>query len=291
MARFSFKVSLALTFLGLAACGRAPAPAPSQVTNAAAPHDTLNQIVDRYWNEHVRPGVSISPQFLADSLSLERRFLAEVLAVPRAGLDADAGLTYDIFKRQRELGIEGLTYPAELMPVNPFDGMPLQFARAAADTEQRPFKTAKDYDSWLLRVDGYTAWSKQAIANTREGMRRGYTSPRVLMERMLPLLQGLGEDSSANVFYAPLRTMPEAIKEPERTRLSASVTAAVKDQLLPAYRELHDFIQREYLPRARASIALSALPLGPSWYAFRVKRSTGSQLTPTEIHAIGTAEV
>jgi uncharacterized protein (DUF885 family) len=111
------------------------------------------------------------------------------------------------------------------------------------------------------------------------------------MERMLPLLQGLGEDTSANVFYAPLRTMPEAIKEPERTRLSASVTAAVKDQLLPAYRELHDFIQREYLPRARASIALSALPLGPSWYAARVKRSTGSQLSPTEIHAIGTVEV
>ena len=117
MARFSFNVPLALAFLGLAACGKAPAPAPSQVTNAAAPHGDLNRIVDRYWDEHVRPGVSISPQFLADSLGLERRFLAEVLAVPRAPLDADAGLTYDIFKRQRELNIEGLVFPAELLPI------------------------------------------------------------------------------------------------------------------------------------------------------------------------------
>jgi uncharacterized protein (DUF885 family) len=291
MTRFSHSVALALAFLELAACGAAPAPAPSQAANSAAPHDNLRRIVDRYWDEHVVPGNPLSPQFMADSLAVERRFLAEVLAIPRARLDADAGLTYDIFKRQRELNIEGLTYPTELLPVDPFDGVPQQFARAAADTGQLPLKAAKDYENWLLRIDDYAGWTRQAIANMREGMRRGYTSPRVLMERVLPLLQGLGEDTSANVFYVPLRTMPETIKEPERTRLTVSVTSAVKNQLLPAYRELHDFIQREYLPRARLSVALSALPLGPSWYQARVKRATGTQLTPNEIHGIGTAEV
>jgi uncharacterized protein (DUF885 family) len=291
MTRFSHVVLPGLAFLGLAACGAAPAPAPSQAANPAAPHDNLQRIVDRYWDEHVPPGSPLSPQFLADSLSLERRFLAEVLAIPRAGLDADAGLTYDIFKRQRELDVEGFTYPAELLPVNPFDGMPLQFARAAADTEQQPLKTAKDYERWLLRIDDNVRWTRQAIANMRDGMRRGYTSPRVLMERMLPLLQGFGEDTSGNVFYVPLRTMPEIIKEPDRTRLISTLTGAVKDKLLPAYRELHDFIRSEYLPRARTSVALSALPLGPSWYAFRVKRATGTQLTSNEIHGIGRAEV
>jgi uncharacterized protein (DUF885 family) len=291
MSRFSSKVLLGLAFLELAACGAAPAPAPPQAASPAAAHDNLQRIVDRYWEEHVPPGNPLSAQFLADSLSLERRFLAEVLAIPRAGLDADAGLTYDIFKRQRELDIEGFTYPAELLPVNPFDGTPLQFARAAADTAQQPLKTVKEYQRWLLRIDDNVGWTRQAIANMREGMRRGYTSPRVLMERMLPLLQGLGEDTSGNVFYVPLRTMPETIKEPDRTRLISSLTGAVKDKLLPAYRELHDFIRSEYLPRARTSVALSALPLGPSWYAFRVKRAIGTQLTPNEIHGIGRTEV
>jgi uncharacterized protein (DUF885 family) len=282
---------LGLAFLGLAACGRAPTPTPSQVTNSVAPHDNLSRIVDRYWDAHVSPGNPLSPQFLADSLAVERRFLAEVLAVPRARLDAEARLTYDIFKRQRELDVEGFTYPTELLPVNPFDGMPLQFARAAAEMGQHPLKAAKDYENWRLRIDDYIRWSRQAIANMREGMRRGYTSPRVLMARMLPLLQSFGEDTPANVFYAPLRTMPTTIQEPERTRLDRSLTSAVKDKLLPAYRELHDFIQREYLPRARSSVALSALPLGPSWYAYRVKRATTTQLTPNEIHSIGRAEV
>src|SRR5260370_13229411 len=139
MTRFSHTVFLGLAFWGPAACGGAAAPPRSQAANSAAPRDNLQRIVDRYWDEPMPPGNPLSPQFLADSLSLERRFLAEVLAVPRAGLDADAGLTYDIFKRQRELDIEAFTYPAELLPVDPFDGMPLQFARAPLDTHHRPF--------------------------------------------------------------------------------------------------------------------------------------------------------
>jgi uncharacterized protein (DUF885 family) len=73
--------------------------------------------------------------------------------------------------------------------------------------------------------------------------------------------------------------------------LTSSLATAIKDKLLPAFRDLHDFIQHEYLPRARVTIALSALPLGPSWYAYRVKRATDTQLTPNEIHGIGVAEV
>ena len=78
------------------------------------------------------------------------------------------------------------------------------------------------------------------------------------------------------MFYLPVRTLPQTLPASERTRLTQSLAGAVKDKLLPAYRELHDFIQSEYLPRARTSLALSALPLGPSWYAFLVKRATDS---------------
>lgn len=291
MNRFSHAVSFGLALLGLAACGGGAAPDPSRTAAPVTPHEDLTRIVERYWDERRPAGNPLAPQFLADSLAVERRFLADVLAVPVSGLDAGARLTYDIFKRQRQLAIEGFTYPAELTPVNPFEGMPWQFALAAAGLGQRPLAGAKDYEEWLAQIDGYVGWTHQAIANMREGMRRGYTSPRVLMQRTLPLLQSLGTDTSANIFYQTLQSMPETIKEPERTRLTSSLNTAVRDKLLPAYRELHEFIQSEYLPRARTSIALSALPLGPSWYAYRIKRATDTQLTPGEIHNMGVAEV
>jgi uncharacterized protein (DUF885 family) len=291
MPRLSHAPWFGLALLTLGGCGGAAAPAPANAAKAAAPSEQLAAIVERYWVEHIVADEAIAPRMLADSLDIERRYLAEVLEVPRVGLDANSQLTYDIFRRQREVLIEGFTYPAELLPINPFRGMPQQFAAAAAATGQHPLATAAEYESWLRSLGEYVGWTQQAIFNMREGVRRGYTSPRALIERMLPILERLGADDSANVFYLPLRSMPAAIKDPQRTELTKIMSAAIAEKLLPANRALHDFLRNEYLPRARAGIALSELPLGASWYAHRIKRATSSGLTADEIHRIGVAEV
>ena len=289
MRGISCKFGCGIALFALAGCGAPSAPAPPQAAKAPPPAGQLNRIVERYWDE--RPGDGISPQMLADSLNVERRYLDELLGVSRDTLDAPSRLTYDIFRRRRELNIEALTFPNELLPINPFGGMTQQIAAQAAELAQRPTANASDFENWLRRIDDYVRWTQQATANMRDGMRRGYTSPRSVIERMLPILERLGVDDSANVFYAPVRSMPEGIKDPERTRLTGDLTRAIGEKLLPANRALHDFLQKEYLPRARTSLALSELPLGREWYAFLVKKTAGTALSPDEISRAGAAEV
>jgi uncharacterized protein (DUF885 family) len=291
MIRISHAVLAGLALLALAGCSRAPAPAQPRAANPPAPSEQLSRIVERYWSERIVTDDAIAPQMLADSLTVERRYLAEVLGVARDALDANSRLTYDIFRRQRELVIEGFTFPAELLPINPFRGMPLDLAAAAADAGQYPLTTAAEFDAWLRRIDAYVGWTHQAIVNMREGVRRGYTSPQALIERMLPILERLGADGADNVFYTPLHSMPAAIKDPQRSQLTKIISAAIAGKLLPANRALHDFLRNEYLPRARADLALSELPLGREWYAYRIKRATSLGLGADEIHRIGIAEV
>lgn len=288
---FSSGAACGIALFALAGCGAPSAPAPAAAAKAPPPAAQLTRIVERYWDERVPTEDVITPQLLADSLNVERRYLAELLDVPRDGLDAPSRLTYDIFRRRREISIEALTFPDELLPINPFGGMTQQMAAQAAELAQHPAATAFEYDEWLKRIDDYAHWTQQAIANMRAGTRRGYTSPRSVIERMLPILERLGADDSANVFYAPPRSMPESIKDPERTRLTRDLTHAVAEKLLPANRALHDYLQKEYLPRARTGLALADLPLGREWYAFLVKKATGSALSPDEIGRIGAAEV
>ena len=279
-----------LALLTLAGCGAPAPPAPAPAAKPPAPIEQLNRIAEGYWGEHLAPEHAISPQYLADSLSIERRYLTQLLSVPREQLDAPSRLTYDIFRRRLEIAIEGFTFPNELLPVDPFDGMPQQFAARAAQLAHDA-ATGAAYAEWLRAVDDYVRWTQQAIANMRQGMRRGYTSPRTVVARMLPILERLGVDDSANPFYAPLRSMPDSIPAAERPRLTKDLTTAIVDKLLPANRALHDFLQKEYLPRARAGMALSELPLGSQWYAYRIKRTIGTAVSADEINRIGVAEV
>jgi uncharacterized protein (DUF885 family) len=281
----------ALVIAALTGCGGSPAPSPAAQGRAAAGAEQVNRIVERYWDDRQPADDVISPQLLADSLSIERRYLAEILAVGRDALDAKTQLSYDIFKRQREIAIDGFTFPSELMPIDPIDGMPHRLAAFAAELAARPSTKAADYENWLKRIDAYVRWSEQATVNMREGVRRGYTAPRALVERILPLLERLAADDSANVFYGPLRSLPDGIQASDRAKLTRDMTSAVAQRLLPANRALHDFLQREYLPRTRVGLALSSLPLGSQWYAYRVRRATSSMLTPEEINRIGIAEV
>jgi uncharacterized protein (DUF885 family) len=291
MRGFSWIAVCGLALAALAACGGPAAPNSASPPKAAAGAEQVNRIVERYWDDHLPAENALSPQYLADSLSVERRYLAEILEAPRDALDAETKLTYDIFRRQREVIIEGFTYPGELLPIDPIGGMPHELAASAAELAARPSTTAADYENWLKRIDNYVRWTQQVVVNMREGMRRGYTSPRALIERVLPLLERLGSDDPANVFYGPIRSLPDGIQAADRAKLTRDITSTVTQRLLPANRALHDFLQKEYLPRARTGLALSDLPLGRQWYAYRVRRATSSALLPEEINRIGIAEV
>src|ERR1700760_2656105 len=274
MSGFSWMFPCGLALAALIGCGGPPAPSPAAPGRAAAGAEQVNRIVERYWDDRLPAEDAISPQVLADSLSIERRYLAEILAVSRDALDAKTKLTFDIFKRRREIAIEGFTFPSELLPIDPIDGMPHDLAAYAAELAARPSTKAADYENWLKRIDAYVRWTQQAAINMRDGVRRGYTSPRALIERILPLLERLGADDPGNVFYGPIRSLPDGIQAADRAKLTRDMTGAVSQRLLPANRSLHDFLQKEYLPRARAGLALSDLPLGNQWYAYRVRRAT-----------------
>jgi uncharacterized protein (DUF885 family) len=262
-------------------------------------------LVERYWDENAAlvpwftwggadlhmgatPGGAIAPQKLADALAMERRYFAEISAVPRPELDTDARLTYDLFRRQRLESIEGFTYPFELLPVNPYEGMPQRFASMAMAAERLALSSSREFDGWRTRIESFPIWTNQAIANMRDGMRRGYTLPRPLVEKTLPLLAALGEDAPGNPFY---RAMQSSSGPADSAGLAPQMTAVIRDKILPPYRALHAFLLTQYLPRARKSAALSALPLGDAWYAYLSRRATGGPTSPAELHALGTAEM
>ena len=92
-------------------------------------------------------------------------------------------------------------------------------------------------------------------------------------------------------FFEPFANLPETFSTADRERLRAAAAEVIEDTVLPAYRELDDYINKTYLPATRESVGLSSLPDGEAWYEFRARSYTTTRLTPDEIHRIGLDEV
>jgi uncharacterized protein (DUF885 family) len=235
---------------------------------------------------------SIGPEHREASRQLDEIFLARLLNIDRNQLSRQDRLSYDIFRLNREQSLEGERFPGHLQPMNQRLQTLNSFVQLGSGTSFHPFKTIKDYDDWLSRIDGFVVYVDQAIANMQEGVRQGVVQPRILMVKALPQIESQIVDSAEDSgFWAPIDNMPSEFSNEERERLTVAFKDAIENKVLPSYKRVANFVGDEYLAAARGTVGLYALPDGAEWYAYNVARVTTTDLTPDEIHRIGLDEV
>ncbi len=235
---------------------------------------------------------SIGPEHIEKTSALTRECLDRLLAIGSGGLSGQDLLSFQIFQRNQEENQAGEKFPGELIPLNQFRSTPNFFAQMGSGASLHPFKTVKDYQDFLGRIDGFVIWMHQARDNMRAGMEKGLVQPRVLMEKVVPQLAAhVVSDIEESLFYRPIQNMPESFSDEERTTLTAAYRDAIENKVFPVYGMLRDFVQDEYLPATRATVGMLDLPGGNAWYAYRVATTTTTDLSPQAIHEIGLAEV
>ena len=244
---------------------------------------------DRY-NDRYVPSFAASVRNALHAVNV--RYLAKLQAVPLDSLDAEHRLTHRVFGHSLQGAIEGHQYPSHLVPLNQFFSFVSSFAQLGAGTSLHPFRTVKDYDDFLSRMRGFENAVDTAIANMREGKRTGIVQPKLLMERTLPQLSALiTTNVDSSIFYGPVAKMPASFSAADRARLTAAYRERIGTGTVPAIKRLHDFVRDEYMPAARETIGLGALPGGREWYAYLVRNSTTTDLTPSAVHEIGLKEL
>jgi uncharacterized protein (DUF885 family) len=97
---------------------------------------------------------------------------------------------------------------------------------------------------------------------------------------------------AADPFLLPIGKIPAEFSEQDRRRLTQGITDAVNEAVLPAYREFAAFVTNLYAPRGRTVLSVASLPGGKARYLNEISsRTTISDLTPAQIHAIGLKEI
>ena len=221
-----------------------------------------------------------------------RRYLAGLMRTDRARLGPEDKLSYDLFQYELQSRLDGLKYNTWMMPFTQVGSVPNTLAVLGTGTGAQPFRTVRDYNDWLARAGRFPTWADSAIANFRRGMKAGVVLPRVLVRKMVPQLRAqLTRDVTRSAFYGPVARMPAAFADADRDRFAVAYRQLILAQLVPAYRRLADFLEYEYLPQARASAGLGALPGGAELYRYQVRLMTTTARPPEDLYQTGLLEV
>jgi uncharacterized protein (DUF885 family) len=158
------------------------------------------------------------------------------------------------------------------------------------DTDLATLAERQPVDSPVLRSQALARWSRvpgsirQEIANLRTGLAHGYSMTRPVAELMLMRIDGLlppvGGSLAEHPYASPaFRTTDEGFR--------AQYLAALERDVLPALREYRTFLSEEYLPKARTTLAVGALPQGAACYEALLRVNTTLRRTPEQLYALG----
>ena len=99
------------------------------------------------------------------------------------------------------------------------------------------------------------------------------------------------DDPADSLLDAPFDNFPKRIPDTQQRVLTKAGRAAIAEHVVPSYEKFLSFMEKEYVPNCRGSIAASALPNGRGYYRHRVRKFTTLDLTPEEVHSTGQREV
>jgi uncharacterized protein (DUF885 family) len=137
----------------------------------------------------------------------------------------------------------------------------------------------------LARWGAFPKYIDTEIANLNEGLKLGYTAPklnvRIVIDQVRTLAATPLEESP---FHSPAQRDTDAAFQKQ---FDALVTSTIN----PAAKRYADFLEKEYLPKAREAIAVSSNPDGAACYDASVLYHSSSRKTAKEVHDLGLEEI
>ena len=170
----------------------------------------------------------------------------------------------------------------ELWPANHLSGWQVDLAQIA---EGQPVGTTVARDLALARWSGLPGYLDTEVDNLREGLRLGFSTPRSAVEKVVQQLDDmLAVPVTSWSFFGPA-TRDGSVPFVERwTRL-------LTDEMGPAIERYRDYVRNDYLPHARAELAITAHPDGEAAYHAAFRLNTTIERSGVETYELGSGVV
>jgi uncharacterized protein (DUF885 family) len=267
--------------------------------------DSLNKLIEDFQNANLAND-PISAGERGDDEALRRLpdvSLENARAVQEettAFLSRHAQLATQPFSAEERLNYDLLGFVLrQRQRLAPFDGARIPFTNDSGFfnsltyiARQTTFETVSDYEAYAARLTQLPRYFLQNRQNMQRGIETDMTAAAEIMPGILETVQTLAEGpAQSHSLYAPFKTFPDSVSDGDKKRLAALGEAAIKSAVLPAYRDLAKFLEKDYIPKARQVPGIGINEDARNYYRALTRYFTTLDLTPDEIHQMGLNEV
>ncbi len=262
--------------------------APEYATTLAVPEKTAG-------GEYAHRLSDSSTEGLARAVKVARDARASLERIDREQLPAGDQVTYDVVATSADdmiagakfgYGTYGFSAPRPYV-VTQIDGAYVEIPDFL--DSQHQVRNEQDAQDYLARVKAFAAMLDQETARIRADAAKGIVPPDFVIDGAVKQLETFAALAPADTVLVQSlkRKVADANLDPARQKeLVASTEAAVKDEVLPAYRrQIAEF--RAIRPKATHDAGVWRLPDGPQLYAVALRSWNTTSLTPDEIHDMG----
>jgi uncharacterized protein (DUF885 family) len=231
---------------------------------------------------------------VADTLASD---LKRVRAFDTSGLDYATRTSLAVVDSAYDVALAGFAQPYGDVAVGGWRNTPyvvIQNVGAYLDLPRfldtdHPVRNAEDAEAYLLRLDAYSGVLDGETERIKSAAAQGLIAPAFLIEKAIKQM----EQSLAGAREGG--AMVESIARRSRQQnidgnWGARAEELVRKQVAPALeRQLAEL--KAQLPKASMDAGMWARPKGDAFYAWALRASTTTRMTPDEVHQMGLDEL
>jgi uncharacterized protein (DUF885 family) len=204
----------------------------------------------------------ISPAAIAAQRARYADRLRRLNAVSVSALDSDDRLNADLLRDELQRAVDGARFWPEQMPMDDRGNPAIDLPQMA---DRLPMNTEKDRADYVARLEKMPTLIDQDITQMRAGLAAGRVPPRVSLVNIVKQSRGqataeLKADPTQSRLYQPL------LGRDPSDPLAIRARRAISDGIIPALVRLADFLESDYIPHCRESIAAKDSVDGIDWY-------------------------
>ena len=213
--------------------------------------------------QHGRISDNSAAGYRAELASLDSLYAVAITIDPSPLTGRPQAVTYGVLREQLEGERASRVCRLELWGVASYvNGWQAQYTDLALI---QPVGTDTLRALALARMHALPVFLDNEIANLREGVKLGFSSPKVIVTNVIGQLDRiLATPVLQSPFYSPAQ-------RDSTPSFRSAMSRMIETELNPAIRKYRDFLAHEYFPAAREALGVSANPDGVACYRGRVR--------------------